>query len=106
LRGLQIIGNYIEGANNGIETSSSATPSVGATLIDALVKDNVINVAAMCIDDNADCMYIVHNYCFSDADTGSGGADIMDINLDNAMDNWISGSDINNTALPAIGTLG
>jgi len=106
LRGTRIIGNYIEGADVGIEIASGATVSTGASLLDCIIKDNVINTAGLCIDDNADLAFIIGNYCFTDGDTGSAGAGVIDGNTDISMANRISGSDIDNTEWPALGTLG
>lgn len=91
-RGTRIIGNYIEGANNGIELASGTTVSTGASLLDMVIADNIINVAAIAIDDNADIAYCMRNYCFSDSDTAT---DVMDINSARCLHNYIATAGLN-----------
>lgn len=75
-RGTKIIGNYIEGANNGIELSASTTPGASANLLDGVIAHNVINVAGITIDDNADIAYVYDNRLFSAAATIAAGIDV------------------------------
>ena len=49
---------------------------------------------------------LIEKECLSDADTGTEGDTVLAVNLDFALDNLISGSDINNTMIPAYGTVG
>ena len=91
-RGTKIIGNYIEGANNGIELNASTTPSAGVSLLDGVIQDNVINVAAITIDDNADIAYVIGNHLFSAA---GSEASSVDINVQRAIGNYLATSAIN-----------
>ena len=91
-RGCRIVGNYIEGANNGIELHSGTTPSAGATLLDGFIQDNVINVAVLTIDDNADIAYVMNNYLFSAVNVE---AEAVDLNKARAGGNYLITGELN-----------
>ena len=107
-RGCQIVGNYIEGGEDGIELASGTTATVagaGASLVEGIIKDNVIVTVGLCIDDDADIAYIIGNRCYSDAAKGTTGFGIIDGLLAKGQDNRITGSDVNNAVWPAEGSL-
>lgn len=100
-RGLKIINNFIQGANSGIEISSSATctPEVG------IIQGNTIKTTGICIDDNSDKFMVIDNTLISGAAKGSSGAGIIDANAGLSSRNRITGSDLNNADWPALGSL-
>jgi len=92
-RGCRIVGNHIEGANNGIELHASTTPSAGATLVNGLVADNIIDVANITIDDNADIARCVNNILIS-AD-GTSLAAAIDVNVAICANNYLVSTTLN-----------
>lgn len=95
-RGLRIVGNFIEGDNVGIELASATTISTGATEKYALIKDNVICVAGLTIDDNSGggggVTHVIGNHLISEATTT---ATAVDINLPTAAANYLSFATVN-----------
>jgi len=104
-RGTRILGNYIEGANAGIEFGAGTTDSAGATEQYILVKDNVIFSATECINDAADIVRIVNNNCVTAQAKGSAGAGAIVGNELLSSGNKISASNLANADWPALGTL-
>ena len=89
-RGTRIVGNFIEGANNGIELASGTTASSGATLLNGYIDSNIIHVAALTIDDNADIAFCTNNMLFSDA-TGGTALDVaIDVNVKRCVNNYLA----------------
>jgi hypothetical protein len=101
-RGARIIGNYIEGANQGIHLNSGTTASSGASLINGVIAGNVINTATECIYDEADIAMIIGNMCVTaqaEGSVGDGGI-VGEENV--SMDNKLSCSDGANFDWPAV----
>jgi hypothetical protein len=94
-RGTRIVGNYIEGANNGIELASGTTASSGASLLDGYIDKNIIHVAALTIDDNADIAFCTNNMLFSDATGGTALAVAIDVNVARCANNYLVTSVLN-----------
>jgi len=103
--GLRIIGNVIEGANEGIHINASVTDESGATQRSILIKDNVIRATTTCINDASDIAMIVDNRCVTAAAKGSAGAGAIVGNELFSSGNKISASDLANADWPALGTL-
>jgi len=100
-RGLQILNNYIEGANAGIELNASTTCSPDKILIDG----NKIHTATECINDAADIAMITNNRCVTLQAKGTAGAGAIVGNEYLSAGNKISASDLANADWPALGSL-
>jgi hypothetical protein len=92
-RGTRIVGNYIEGANNGVELGAGTTASSGATLLNGIISNNIIDVAAITVDDNADIARVVNNILIS-AD-GSSLAAAVDLNVAISANNYLVSTTLN-----------
>ena len=97
-QGTTIKGNYIEGAENGIEfvTGLDADPR-GIT-----VEDNVIDTGAICINDvDAAFVAIINNNCITaTTDGGAAGASIIVGDVQRGNGNKVSASDATNADWP------
>jgi len=104
-RGTYISGNYIEGANNGIETAAGTTDGSGATERYIRIEDNTIITTAIGINDVADIAYIKNNNVFTGNAKGTTGFGAIQGNLQRGQGNRITTSDANNVEWPALGAL-
>lgn len=98
VEGLHIIGNYIEGNNQGIELKTG----VASFPQEILIKDNEIRVATICIND-VDTNYaaIINNGCTTlTNDGGAAGDNIIIGNKQVSRGNWVSSSDATNVTWP------
>jgi len=100
-QGLEIVGNYIEGDNAGIELNASTTCSPNKILI----AENVIHTATECINDGADIAAIIDNKCITLQAKGAGGAGAIVGNEFLAVGNKIAASNLANADWPALGAL-
>jgi len=100
-QGLEIIGNYIEGANRGVELNASTTTSPNKILI----AKNIIHTATECIYDGADIAAIVDNVCVTLQAKGTAGAGAIVGEENLSGGNKISASDLANADWPALGSL-
>ncbi len=91
-RGCRIVGNFIEGDENGIQLNSSTTSSTGATEEYGLIKDNTICTKTITIDENANIAFVVGNHLISEATTTAGA---VDINLPTASGNYLAFATVN-----------
>lgn len=84
--GTEIIGNtFVDSAAAGIVVNSSTTTSWGA-----VIKENTICAATLCIDDNADLFYITDNRLISLAASTTAYTENMDINIARAAGNYLT----------------
>ena len=104
-RGSHIVGNYIEGANAGIELGAGTTDSSGASEEFILVADNYISTATECINDAASIARIVNNVCVTLQAKGASGAGAIVGQEFLSGGNKISASDLANADWPALGAL-
>ena len=100
--GLLIEGNFIQGANTGIEISASATFTAGYY---GVIQNNKIATTAACIVDSEEKSYIVRNNLFTAAAKGSQMAGAITCGITLAQDNRITTSDANNVIYPAEGSI-
>jgi len=100
-RGTEIIGNYIEGANRGIELSASATTSPEKIMI----AENKIHTATECIYDGADIASIMDNKVVTLQAKGMLGAGAIVGNEFLSVGNKMSASDVANCDWPPLGSL-
>lgn len=100
-QGLEILGNYIEGDNAGIELNASTTCSPNKILI----AENKIHTATECINDAADIAAIIDNKCITLQAKGVAGAGAIVGNEYLSAGNKICASDLANANWPALGAL-
>jgi hypothetical protein len=100
-QGLDIRGNYIEGANQGIDINGSTTTSPNK----GVIRENVIHTSTECINDGNDVMAIINNNCTTLQAKGSAGAGAIVGDEFLSSGNKISASDLANADWPALGTL-
>jgi len=100
-QGLAVTGNYIEGANVGVEISGTTTTSPNK----GQIANNIIHTATECIYDGSDVMAIVNNNCITLQGKGSSGAGAIVGNEFLSSGNKISASDVANANWPVLGTL-
>jgi len=100
-QGLEIVGNYIEGANQGIHINGSVTTSPEK----GLIEDNTIHTSLECIYDESDVMAIVNNKVVTLQAKGVGGAGAIVGNEYLSVGNKMSASDAANCDWPALGSL-
>ena len=100
-QGLEIVGNYIEGDNQGIDFDAATTCSPNKVLI----ADNKIHTATECINDEASIAAIMNNTCETLQAKGVGGAGAIVADEFLCGGNKISASDLANADYPALGAL-
>jgi hypothetical protein len=100
--GFEAIGNFICGADNGIEIPSTATFAAGRY---GLIKDNVFHTTKICASDATNKVYVINNRGITGNAKGSGGAGAFVCNAAFAQDNRFSASDANNVVHPAEGAI-
>lgn len=100
-QGSEFKGNYVEGANTGIELNASTTASPRKILIEA----NTIRTGTECIADNAGIALVVNNRCATVQSDGTGGAGVIISGEFLSLGNMIAGDDLANAHYPALGTL-
>jgi len=98
---LMIRGNFIQGANEGIEAKSTVTTSIRA----GYIVDNTINTTTICINDASGKLYVHRNYCVTGNAQGTAGAGAIVAGAKMMLDNRISASDVANAIVPANGSL-
>lgn len=98
---LLIENNIIEGAEVGIEVSSTATCAARA----GRILNNTINTTKECVKDASGKFYVHGNYCVTGNAQGTGGAGAIVAGAKMMVDNLISASDVANAVVPAHGTL-
>lgn len=103
-RGAEVIGNRIEGVDEGIGISASTTNTDGGAE-KLIIKDNMINTTAICINDGADVFYITDNRCVTLNAKGSGGAGAIVGEENFSTGNMISASDLPQAWWPALTSL-
>ena len=98
-QGLRILGNEIEGANNGIDLLTGVTSSPNKILIEG----NTIDVTGIGINDvDATLAAIVNNRVITANNEGTLGDGAIIGNIRRGIDNWIATADKSNSAWPAI----
>ena len=100
-QGLEIKGNYIEGANQGIDISATATTSPRK----GIISGNEIHTATECINDGNDVMALMNNNCTTLQAKGVAGAGAIVGNEFLSSGNKISASNLANADWPALGSL-
>jgi hypothetical protein len=100
----KIIGNHIEGDNQGINIGSGATCADGGTET-IVIANNTFNTGTECIDDEASIANIWNNTCVTRQAKGTAGAGVVIGNTHLAAGNKLSASDLANANWPAYGTL-
>ena len=102
--GTIISNNLIQGANNGIECSSSMTmtPEIG------YIINNIFHVTALGVKDEADKFMVVGNRVYSAVATATTGTliEVMDCNVKLAFDNYISAGNVTNCRFPVVAEAG
>ena len=98
---LMIRGNFIQGANEGIEAKSTVTTSIRS----GYIVDNTINTTTICINDASSKLYVHRNYCVTGNAKGVAGAGGIIAGAYMMLDNKLSASDVANAIVPANGTL-
>jgi hypothetical protein len=101
---VHVIGNHIEGNNQGIHVNSGATCANGG-LERLVIADNFISTATECIYDEASIAFIINNRCMTEQSDGSAGAGVITGNTFRSAGNMICGDDLANAHWPALGTL-
>ena len=99
---LVIEGNFIQGANMGVDISGSATFTAGHY---GLIKDNVFSTTLACINDAEAKSYVIGNRGVTAAAKGVGMAGAVVCNIALAQDNRFSTADANNVEYPALGAI-
>ena len=99
--GTVIKNNIIEGANNGIEISASATSTPEASYI----IGNTIKTSLICINDASSKFQIIDNRGVTLDTKGSSLAGAVVGNVDLSVGNLFSASDENNVIWPANGSI-
>jgi len=100
--GTRIIGNYIEGANQGIHLNSDVVDGSSGTQMAILISENTIYAATECIMDEAGVALVVDNRCISQQASGLNGVGVIDAEENLALNNFIAASDRTNMPWPAV----
>lgn len=99
--GLMIVGNIIQGGQQGIDVKSTVTTSIRS----GYILDNTINSVTECINEASGKIYVHGNRCVTLAAKGAAGAGAIVAGAKMMLDNRISASDVANANVPALGTL-
>jgi hypothetical protein len=100
--GLEIIGNFIQGANMGIDIPGTVTYAANKC---GIIKDNVISATLACINDALGTTFVINNRLRTAANKGTAMAGCIVCGLTYAQDNRCTTGDANNVVYPAQGTI-
>jgi len=100
---LVIAGNFVQGAEVGIEIPATVTYAAGKN---GLIKDNVISTAKEGIKDSLGTTFVIRNNIRSAAAKGVAMVGAILCGLTYAQDNRITASDVDNVVYPAEGAIG
>lgn len=99
--GLWIVGNTVQGGQQGIDVKSTVTTSIRS----GYIMDNTINSVTEGINEASGKIYVHRNYVVTAAAKGVAGAGAIVAGAKMMLGNKISASDVANADVPALGSL-